>query len=106
MGKPRGAPEHGAPRVVGLSQRKEITMTERDTSAQRSETDIASERMGRNKLQGDDQSNVHNERQAVPDVKQETDGVIESFEKLDKDHRRRKTSERATAAGSKSSHGA
>jgi hypothetical protein len=90
MGKPRSAPEHGAPRVVGLSQRKEITMTERDTSAQLSETDIASERMGRNKLQGDDQSNVHNERQAVPDVKQETDGVIESFEKLDKDHRAEK----------------
>lgn len=51
------------------------------------ESDLASEKMGRNKLQGDDQSNVHNERQAVPDVKQETDGVIESFEKMDKDHR-------------------
>lgn len=51
------------------------------------ESDLASERMGRNGLQGDNQSNVHNERRAVPDVKQETDGVIESFEKLDKDRR-------------------
>ena len=56
---------------------------------QLTETDLAAERMGRNKLQGDDQSNVHNERQAVPDVKQDTDGVIESFEKLDKDKRAR-----------------
>ena len=64
-------------------------MAEKDKNAQRTETDLASERMGRNKLQGDDQENVHNERQAVPDVKQETDGVIESFEKLDKDKRAR-----------------
>jgi hypothetical protein len=53
------------------------------------ETDIASDRMGRNSLQGNDQENVHNQRQAVPDAKQETDGVIESFEKLDKDKRAR-----------------
>lgn len=64
-------------------------MPGKDKAAQRTESDIASERMGRNKLQGDDQSNVHNERQAVPDVKQETDDVIESFEKLDKDERAR-----------------
>jgi len=51
------------------------------------ETDIANERMGRNSLQGNDQSNVHNQRQAVPDVKLDTDGVIEGLEKLDKDHR-------------------
>jgi hypothetical protein len=62
-------------------------MAEDEKKAQRTETDIASERMGRNKLQGDDQANVHNERQAVPEVKQETDGVIESFKKMDKDHR-------------------
>ncbi|HEX2020867.1 MAG TPA: hypothetical protein VGO17_18200 [Aurantimonas sp.] len=53
------------------------------------ETDIASDRMGRNSLQGNDQESVHNQRQAVPDAKQETDGVIESFEKLDKDKRAR-----------------
>lgn len=62
-------------------------MTQQEKSAQRTETDMASERMGRNKLQGDDQANVHNERQAVPDVKQDTDGVVESFEKPDKNHR-------------------
>ncbi|WP_370321253.1 hypothetical protein [Oricola sp.] len=52
-------------------------------------SDIASDEMGRNSLQGDDQANIRNERQAVPDVKTETDGVIESFRKLDKDVRAR-----------------
>jgi len=52
-------------------------------------SDIASEEMGRNSLQGDDQANVRNQRQAVPDVKTETDGVVESFRKLDKDVRAR-----------------
>ena len=64
-------------------------MADDDKNAQRTETDIANDRMGNNQLQGDDQGNVHNERQAVPDVKQSTDGVIESFEKLDKDKRAR-----------------
>jgi hypothetical protein len=53
------------------------------------EVDIASDRMGDNRLQGDDQSNVRNQRQAVPDVKDEADGVIESFQKMDKDARAR-----------------
>ncbi len=53
------------------------------------ETELASDRMGNNRLQGDDQGNVHNERRAVADVRQDTDGVIESFEKLDKDKRAR-----------------
>ena len=53
-------------------------------------SDIASDEMGRNSLQGDDQANIRNERQAVPDVKTETDGVIESFRKLDKNVRARK----------------
>ena len=52
-------------------------------------SDLASDEMGRNSLQGDDQANVRNERQAVPDVKTETDGVVESFRKLDKDKRAR-----------------
>lgn len=52
-------------------------------------SDIASGEMGRNSLQGDDQANVRNERHAVPDVKTEADGVIESFRKLDKDVRAR-----------------
>ncbi len=38
-----------------------------------SETDLASDIMGRNELQGDDQANVRNERQAVPDAKQTAD---------------------------------
>ena len=54
-----------------------------------SETDLAQDRMGRNSLQGDDQDNVRNQRKAVPDVKKETDGVLESFRKLDKDVRAR-----------------
>ena len=49
--------------------------------------DIASQVQGNNQLQGNDQVSVHNQRQAVPDAKHETDGVIESFEKLDK-HKR------------------
>lgn len=53
------------------------------------ETQLASDRMGNNRLQGNDQGNVHNERRAVADVRQDTDGVIESFEKLDKDKRAR-----------------
>ena len=52
-------------------------------------SDIASEEMGRNSLQGNDQANVRNQRQAVPDVKTETDGIVESFRKLDKDERAR-----------------
>jgi hypothetical protein len=53
------------------------------------ESDLASERMGRNSLQADDQGNVHNQRQAVPDVRTEADGLLESFAKLDKDERAR-----------------
>ena len=45
------------------------------------ESDIAQDKMGNNQLQGNDQAQVRNQRQAVPDEKQETDGVIESFEK-------------------------
>lgn len=54
-----------------------------------SETDLAQDKMGRNSLQGDDQTNVRNQRKAVPDVKKETDGVLESYRKLDKDVRAR-----------------
>lgn len=51
------------------------------------ESDIADERMGRNSLQGNDQTQVRNERQAAPGANVEADDVIESFEKLDKDRR-------------------
>ncbi|MBB4305136.1 hypothetical protein GGD81_004204 [Rhodobium orientis] len=55
-----------------------------------SETDLANERMGNNQLQGNDQESVRNQRHSQPDVKTETDGVIESFEKLDKETRARR----------------
>lgn len=50
-------------------------------------SDLASDEMGDNKLQGEDQEKVRNQRKAVPDVKQEPDDVLESFEKLDKEER-------------------
>lgn len=53
------------------------------------DTDFASDKMGNNRLQGDDQVQVRNQRQAVPDEKVETDDIIESLEKLDKDVRAR-----------------
>ncbi|MEM1375800.1 MAG: hypothetical protein AAGG69_00280 [Pseudomonadota bacterium] len=49
--------------------------------------DLAQEEMGNNQLQGDDQANVHNERREVAGVKLETDGIVESFKKLEKDKR-------------------
>lgn len=52
------------------------------------ENDLAQDKMGDNSLQGDDQANVRNQRQAVPDAKQEPDkSVVESLEKMDKDVR-------------------
>jgi hypothetical protein len=45
--------------------------------------DFADEIHGRNSLQGNDQKRVHNERRTMPDEKRETEGLIESFEKLD-----------------------
>lgn len=43
--------------------------------------------MGRNALQGNDQHQVRNERQSMPDERSDADGVVESFEKLDKEKR-------------------
>ena len=51
--------------------------------------DLAQDEMGNNQLQGDDQEDVHNERQEVPDVRTEPDDVMESFEKMDKEKRAR-----------------
>jgi len=52
------------------------------------QTDLASDIMGNNSLQGDDQAKVRNQRHAVPDVKQEADeSLIDTFEKADKDVR-------------------
>jgi hypothetical protein len=60
------------------------------TAEKLQETDFANEKMGKNRLQANDQANVRNQRKAVPDVRQEPDkDVIESFEKLDKHKRAR-----------------
>ncbi|QDZ00704.1 hypothetical protein FQ775_10085 [Nitratireductor mangrovi] len=76
-------------------------MTEKRTSKARlTETDLAQEKMGRNDLQGDDQENVRNERHAAPDAKKQTDGVVESFRKLDKDERARKDLNKGAMRGS------
>ncbi len=53
------------------------------------ETDIANEKMGRNSLQGDDQSSVRNERHDQPETRRDPDEIMESFEKMDKDKRAR-----------------
>lgn len=59
------------------------------SAAEIDQADIDNERMGRNSLQGEDQQQVRNERQTVPDERRKADGVIESFRKLDKDVRAR-----------------
>ena len=46
------------------------------------ETTLADDRMGNNRLQGNDQQSVRNQRHAAAE-KDETEGVIESFENLD-----------------------
>ena len=52
------------------------------------ETDFAQDQMGKNSLQGDDQSLVRNQRRAVPGVKDEADAsIIDTLEKSDKDVR-------------------
>ncbi|MEZ5815704.1 MAG: hypothetical protein R3D44_01305 [Hyphomicrobiaceae bacterium] len=70
-----------------------------------SETDIAQEKMGRNSLQGDDQERVRNQRQAVPDVRQEADGIIETAEKTDKDVRAERDLGKGRRAASKRGEG-
>lgn len=53
------------------------------------EADLASDRMGRNSLQGDDQTRVRNQRQTQAGTRLEPDDVVESFEKTDKERRAR-----------------
>ena len=45
--------------------------------------DFANEIKGRNSLQGNDQNTVHSQREAVAGSHRETEGVIESFERMD-----------------------
>ena len=47
------------------------------------ETTLADDRMGNNRLQGNDQQSVRNQRHSVAGSRDETEGLIESFENLD-----------------------
>jgi hypothetical protein len=47
------------------------------------ESDLAQDLKGKNKLQGNDQRNTHNQRYAMPDEAARPEGVIESFEHMD-----------------------
>ena len=71
------------------------------SASQLTDTDFASDKKGDNQLRANDQLNEPSERKAVPDVKKDTDGLIESFEKLDKDVR----AERDLGKGNKDSGG-
>lgn len=75
------------------------TRDDRIKNAEATEAGLASDRMGRNSLQGDDQKNVRNQRKAVPDVKQDADAVTESFEKTDKDERARRDLDKGATSG-------
>lgn len=81
------------------SEAKQNTSKNNNNEDVLTESDIAQDKMGNNQLQGNDQAQVRNQRQAVPGEKQETDGVIESFEKLDKEVR----AERDLGKGNRSS---
>lgn len=52
--------------------------------------DFAADKMGRNSLQGDDQTHVHNQRHDQADTNADADDVLGSFEKMDKDVRAEK----------------
>ena len=51
------------------------------------ETDIASDIMGRNSLQADDANNVQNERKDQAETLQETSSIVENAKKMDPDYR-------------------
>ena len=51
------------------------------------ETDLASDIMGRNSLQADDANNVQNERKAQAEVLQETSSIVENAKRMDPDYR-------------------
>lgn len=51
------------------------------------ESDLSADIMGRNSLHGNSQRNFPNERQEQAEYRPETDDLIESFEKLDKETR-------------------
>ena len=63
------------------------------------EHDLASDLKNNNSLQGENQNDHFNQRQAQADELGETDGILESFEKLDKNVR----AERDLGKGNRSS---
>lgn len=78
-------------------------MAERHTRDRKpSDTDLASDKMGKNALQGHDQESIHNQRHAQADVKQEPDeNVKDSLEKMDKDKRAREELGKGNRSGDK-----
>jgi len=66
-----------------MTSKNQTRLRSHEGAYELSETDFAQKRMGNNKLQGDDQEHVRNQRKAVPGVKKKTEGVVESFEKMD-----------------------
>lgn len=66
------------------------------------EVDLFQQKKGDNKLQGNDQSNVRDERHAQAEAKREPDSrVRESFEKMDKDHRAREELGKGNRSGAR-----
>lgn len=47
------------------------------------ESDLGQEIQGNNRLQGNDQVSVRNQRRTMPEENEETEGVVESFERMD-----------------------
>jgi hypothetical protein len=47
------------------------------------ESDIAQQAQGNNQLQGNDQKKKHNQRGTMPGETTRTEGVVESFERMD-----------------------
>ncbi|MEZ5855447.1 MAG: hypothetical protein R3D67_12175 [Hyphomicrobiaceae bacterium] len=75
------------PKVSSTSAKKQPQRKAADLT----EADIASEKMGKNSLQGRDQASVRNQRHAVPNVRREADTSIQdTLEKTDPDVRARR----------------
>lgn len=47
------------------------------------ESDLGQEIQGNNRLQGNDQVSVRNQRRTMPEENETTEGVVESFERMD-----------------------
>lgn len=83
-----------------MSSKKKNAEKRKNPAAQRTETGLYNERMGRNSLQADDQDNVRNERHAQADAREDADEVMESFSKMDKETRARKDLGKGKRSGS------